>query len=132
MNFVLRTTCATVVTAGMFAIVGCDRGPARIVIRGKVTYKGAKVANGWITFAPRNADKGTQEAAHIVDGSYALPSDHGLVPGTYGVAITATEDSGKPAQKEAPGGPKTQPITHPGRIQPKLETEHRGYSHQRS
>jgi hypothetical protein len=62
-------------------MIGCQQGSPRIGVRGAVTYKGAKVADGWVTFVPKDADKGTQEAARITDGKYALPAANGLMPG---------------------------------------------------
>jgi hypothetical protein len=92
-------------------MVGCQQGPARIGVKGTVTYKGAKVADGWITFVPKEPDKGTQEAARITDGEYALGAANGLVPGGYRVAITASEPGAKPAPDMAPGAPRrVQPL----------------------
>ena len=51
------------------------------IITGTVTYKQTKVADGWITFVPKNAGIGTQEAARITDGNYELPSANGLMAG---------------------------------------------------
>ena len=95
-----------VVFAFVAMMIGCQQGPARIGVNGTVTYKGAKVADGWITFVPKDADKGTQEAARITDGAYSLPAANGLVPGAYRVAITASERVAKPAPDEPPGAPK--------------------------
>lgn len=87
-------------------MVGCGRGPARIGVSGTVTYQGANLADGWITFVPKDSSKGAQEAAHITEGKYDLPTANGLLPGEYKVAITATEPSGKPAADAAPGPPR--------------------------
>jgi hypothetical protein len=95
-----------VLAASALALSGCDRGPTRIPVRGVVTYKGSKLADGWITFVPADADKGTQEAARITDGKYELPIANGLMPGSYRVAITATEPSPAPTPGAPPGAPK--------------------------
>ncbi len=95
-----------VLAAGALALAGCERGPVRIPIRGVVTYKGSNLADGWITFVPAEADKGTQESARITDGKYELPAANGLMPGTYRVAITATEPAAAPAPNVPPGAPK--------------------------
>jgi hypothetical protein len=88
------------------SLTGCRQGPVRISVRGTVTYQEANVADGWITFVPKNAEKGTQEAARITDGKYELPSANGLLPGEYLVSITATEGTAKPAAGELPGAPR--------------------------
>ena len=88
------------------ALSGCDRGPSRIPVQGVVTYKGNNLANGWITFVPADAEKGTQESARITDGKYELPAANGLMPGSYRVAITATEAAATPAPNVPPGAPK--------------------------
>jgi hypothetical protein len=90
----------------VLAFSGCERGPTRIPVRGVVTYKGNKLANGWITFVPVDAEKGTQESARITDGKYELPAANGLLPGSYRVAINATEASAAPTPGVAPGAPK--------------------------
>jgi hypothetical protein len=87
-------------------VIGCQQGPLRIGVSGTVTYKGAKIADGWVTFVPKDADKGTQEAARITDGKYELPSANGLMPGEYRVAITAHDPAAKPTAGEVPGAPR--------------------------
>ena len=39
---------------------GCGGG-SRVPIKGTVTYKNTPVANGWITFVPKDGTKGTQK-----------------------------------------------------------------------
>ena len=108
-------SCAAIV----LALVGCGQAPTRISINGTVTFKGTPIADGWITFVPKDAEKGTQEAAHIVDGKYQLPAANGLLPGEYRVAITATQAPAQPAATAAPGA-----LARTGRRSPMNSTVH--------
>jgi hypothetical protein len=88
-------------------LIGCDRGPTRIPIKGTVTYKEKPVTEGTITFVPKDATKGTQEGSLIVDGQYAIAAEHGLMAGEYHVSIRApAEPSVKAVADAPPGGPR--------------------------
>jgi hypothetical protein len=95
------------VAALTLMMIGCDRGPTRIPIKGTVTYKGTPVAEGTIVFIPKEAAKGTQEAAPISGGQYAIPAANGLMVGEYHVSVSApAEPVSKPAPDTPPGVPK--------------------------
>src|SRR5262249_19105156 len=65
---------------------GCDRGPVRHEIRGKVTYNNQPVEEGTIDFEPLDG-QGSKDGATILNGEYRIPKDKGLLPGKYRVAI---------------------------------------------
>jgi len=87
------------------SLVGCERGPARFGVSGTVKFKGERLADGWITFVPKDAAKETQ-GARITEGKYELPAANGLTLGEYLVAITAMEPGAKAGADEPPGAPK--------------------------
>jgi hypothetical protein len=89
-------------------------GPARVddlprqAVSGKVTLDGRPLGRGTILFQPTSGLP-TPAMVSITGGSYSIPTAHGLVPGSYKVSISSSENSG-PAEKfgEAPG--KTPPL----------------------
>ena len=87
-------------------LTGCAASNDRIVLHGKITYKGNAVPSGQITFVPQDKTRGTMEAAIITDGMYALAADKGLYPGTYRVAVSSPQTTGTPAGDAAPGAPR--------------------------
>jgi hypothetical protein len=98
---------ALLAVALTLVVLGCEGSNGRIPIRGTVTYKGTPLAHGTITFSPKDSAKGMIEGAPITDGKYALPADKGLLPGSYHVAVSATDaQDGKPAEDVAPGAPR--------------------------
>lgn len=69
--------------------LGCGR-PAMVPVQGKVSYRGANVANGLIVFVPEN--RGPIAVGRIrEDGVFALyTGDHpGAYPGTYRVTVSS-------------------------------------------
>jgi hypothetical protein len=74
---------ATLLTAA--GLAGCQSGPARGEVRGKVTFSGKPVTEGMITFVSPSGGPGG-EVKLGPDGSYEIPG--GLVVGDYVVMIT--------------------------------------------
>ena len=73
---------ATLLALLLFSI-GCeDAGPA---LSGSVTYNGAPVADGYITFTP--VESGTSFAAKITNGQYEPEK---VYAGQYRVLVSAT------------------------------------------
>ena len=70
--------------AALFLAASCGCGTATN-ISGKVTYEGAPVEEGFITFFPKN-DKGATGAAPIKDGAYSVDT---LLAGPHLVEITS-------------------------------------------
>ena len=82
----------------LWAVVGCsgDDLPRRYPVSGTVTYKGAAVEAGTITFTPTDPSKGRSAGGTIVKGDYSLTSfspDDGAVPGSYKVTVMAEKRS---------------------------------------
>ncbi len=86
------------------AVGGCGASSERIPISGTVKYKGQPLTTGMITFSPKDSSKGTIEGAAIADGRYGFPSDKGLLPGAYKVAITASDASAAQVATDTPPG----------------------------
>ena len=91
--------------------VGCEKGPAKGEVRGKVTFKGQPVKEGRVTFL-NPKEGGAAEALIGADGAYAVQG--GVVVGEYVVEITplvqiVDTDPGKsppaPVEKPAPDIP---------------------------
>jgi hypothetical protein len=102
----VRLLCVVVLLAG------CSSGPDTGTVRGKVTFKGAPVTEGTVTFT-NPKEGGAAEAKLDKDGSYAVPNR--VLVGEYQVTITPLmemrdTDPGKtpPAlvEKSAPNIPK--------------------------
>jgi hypothetical protein len=81
-----------VATASLGLLAGCDTGPQVAPVHGTVTYKGAPVPTGTITFHPV---EGGRPAIGTIsnDGSYSLARrtlGDGVILGKYNVTIEAT------------------------------------------
>ncbi len=84
-------------------LIGCgDTSDGREAISGKVTLKSQPLDSGMIQFLPTGNDQSTASGAIITNGSYSIPKDKGLKPGTYKVLISSGEP-GTAAEEQAPG-----------------------------
>jgi hypothetical protein len=87
-----RLLAAALTSAGFLAVLGCsdDGLGKRFPVTGTVTYKGAPLPKGSITFLPVDPT-GRGATGEVKDGSYSMmtqtPGD-GMFPGTYDVTIT--------------------------------------------
>lgn len=102
----------TALAAAALIVAGCESGPDRGEVRGKVTYKGKPVKEGTVTFL-NVTEGGAAEATIGSDGAYEVAG--GVVVGEYIVEIKPLmemkdTDPGKtpPAlvEKNAPDIPK--------------------------
>ena len=93
------------------AAAGCGGGDGlpRQSVSGKVTFGGQPLEKGTIQFVPDdpNMKDPTSGGAPILDGSYAIGSEMGLVPGKYKVSISSP--TGGAAQGDAPGSASAMP-----------------------
>jgi hypothetical protein len=98
--------------AAAVAIPGCEKGPQRGEVRGKVTFKGQPVKEGTLTFL-NEAGGGDAEATIGPEGAYEVAG--GVVVGEYIVEVKPLmemrdTDPGKsppaPVEKNAPDIPK--------------------------
>jgi len=85
----------------MFAASGCGNSGDRLAIGGKVTLKGAPLANGTIEFT--SEDRSKQSGGLIQNGVYDIQANQGLPPGTYIVRIQSADEGSAPVAGEAPG-----------------------------
>ncbi len=85
---------ATAVAAALLTSGGCGpKGPARYALSGKVTYHGAPVPWGCITFLPdgTKGNSGPATLAPIVNGAYQTKAGEGTIGGPHVVLIDAFE-----------------------------------------
>ena len=75
-----------------FFALGCSESSGKLIVKGAVTFKGSKLPNGNIQFFPLEAGKAESAGTMIKDGSYEIPSVHGLIPGKYKVVISCAEE----------------------------------------
>jgi hypothetical protein len=88
---------AILLAASAFIPIGCgSRGPEMASVSGTVTYKGAPVPMGTVTFQPVEPAKGRAATGAIQpDGSYTLQTenpDDGALVGDYRVSISARDE----------------------------------------
>jgi hypothetical protein len=79
-TLLLFAACLSVVA------LGCGGTPVAAV-HGKITLDGQPVENGSIVFLPA-ASGGRKAAAAVQQGSYTIPPEDQLAPGSYRVEIT--------------------------------------------
>jgi hypothetical protein len=82
-----RTSSIAAVCCICLAILGCDKGPQRVVVTGNVKYQGQPIPQGSISFFPSAGTNGTSVIAAVANGRYNVESNGGLPIGTYDVAI---------------------------------------------
>lgn len=83
--------------------LGCGSGNPlnRQAVSGKVTLDGQPLDQGTIELVPTVTEGGILSGGAIRDGSFQVPADKGLPPGTYTVRIYSVEGDAAPA---APAG----------------------------
>jgi hypothetical protein len=90
----------TFTVSAMLVVLGCggdDSGLGRrYPVSGKVTYKGAPVPHGTVTFVPTKppSPQGRAATGQIKDGYYSMSTtgnEDGALPGDYNVAIVAMD-----------------------------------------
>jgi hypothetical protein len=113
----LAMGCSLVLAVGG----GCRRGPERAVVAGTVTYRGQAVADGAITFLPRQGTEAPTTIVAIADGKYMVDSLGGLPIGAYSVQIVGFRNRSKSRPKEAEIG---QPLPEPEDDQQYIPAKH--------
>ena len=95
-------------------LVGCEgKDPyGRQPISGTITFQGTVLQSGVIDFLPAMDGQRAGTRAMIEGGKYAVPAEHGLMPGHYRVTITSPETN----TTDPPAGP-------PGMAMPPLGKE---------
>ena len=95
---------------------GCGRNPlGRLAVSGNVTLNGQPLEQGNIAFEPTDRQNGVASGTNIKDGTFSVPTEKGLPPGTYVVRIySAVHPKTGPAEDAAGGtgdiGPAVQII----------------------
>lgn len=94
MKRLVQTAFVICLTVGLMP--GCGSGgPTMGRVSGKVTYKGAPVAKGTITFVSKNPENRNATGQIGGDGSYTLQTfknDDGAIVGDYSVTIYARDE----------------------------------------
>jgi hypothetical protein len=89
MNTAFFRLFTSLVVAASVALVGCGGGGIeRVDVYGTVTYQGAPVKEGLISFVPQG--EGPVAGTNITDGKYEAKGDGGVPPGKYHVKISST------------------------------------------
>jgi hypothetical protein len=101
------------VCAALGVLVGCSAsgdGLPREEVSGSVTFDGRSLANGSISFIPAGGPSAggdtTPGGSTITDGKFSIPREAGLVPGTYNVAIYASDQGAAPRPARVGAAPK--------------------------
>lgn len=94
------STCLLVgAVALLAAVAGCGGDSVqRTHVSGKVSYKNAPVAEGFITFIPDPTSKGAQGNAPIKDGAYDTRQGKSPGPGAVVVRIEGFDGKSNPDQ----------------------------------
>lgn len=94
-----RAGCVAWLIAGLLlaGISGCGGSQReRMEVSGKVTLDGVPLDQGLISFRDAAGELPTSEVS-IVAGDYHIPSEKGLMPGLYRVAIDSADPNGATA-----------------------------------
>ena len=75
---------------GTLLLVGCERGPQRHALNGRVTLDGAPLVDGAISFRPEDGTPGPTAGGQITDGTFSIPASVGPLAGHFRVEITAS------------------------------------------
>jgi hypothetical protein len=70
-------------------VTGCGResGLPRVRVQGKVTFQGAPVTRGLITFRPSAGSAGPSAGGAIRDGVYRIDASEGPTPGSHDIIV---------------------------------------------
>lgn len=96
--FVLRRLILILFALLCVGFTGCGGGPPglpRASVSGTVTWEGAPIKEGTITFVPIGDTKGAPAAAIIRDGKYTLDAGSGPMLGTNRIEIIANRETGE-------------------------------------
>jgi hypothetical protein len=100
---------------GMLIVVtGCGPRSDRLAVSGKVILNGEPLDGGSIQFTSLG-EKKMNGGAMVNAGSYSIPQNKGLLPGTYHVEINAPDNTAKPiVYRSSPDSPGV--VTQPDRV----------------
>jgi hypothetical protein len=91
---------------GVASTVGCKKADTggRLAVSGTVKFQGSPLDQGTIEFTSSGGGPTVFTGGMIKDGSYSVPAEKGLPPGTYRVKISSVAGGAAPAE-EMPGMP---------------------------
>jgi hypothetical protein len=103
-------------------VVGCGPRTDRLPVSGTVNLNGAPLESGVIRLTSVGTERVLASGAMIQNGTFSIPADKGLSPGTYHVEINAPDVDAPPIiARQTPGGPGI-PI-QPDRIPPEYNVD---------
>jgi hypothetical protein len=91
------------IAAALLSITGCGRQTTRLAVEGTVTFDGAPIPDGKISFTPLPGTSSPTAGATIRDGEFQVPRDKGLRPGKFRVEIRAVRETGKTMRDDLSG-----------------------------
>jgi hypothetical protein len=74
---------------------GCTPASDRAEVTGQVLVNGQPLESGSISFSPTEGNDGPTAGGKITNGSYAIDSEKGVVPGKNRVAIRGMKKTGR-------------------------------------
>jgi hypothetical protein len=106
----------------LLTIIGCGPRTDRLPVSGTVNLEGAPLDGGSIRLTSVGTERVSATGAMIQNGTFRIPAEKGLPPGTYHVEINAPDVNAPPIiARETPGGPGI-PI-QPDRIPPEYNID---------
>jgi hypothetical protein len=101
---VMRHLQHAIVIATLVSIAACrnNNGLERVEVQGKVTYQGAPVEKGLITFRTASGSSGPVAGTGIVKGKFLIPVEKGPIAGPHEVEIKIIEHGGDSAKSTQP------------------------------
>jgi hypothetical protein len=107
----------------LLSFTGCRPRSDRLAVSGDVTLDGTALDQGAIRLTSTGGAKLFASGATIRNGTFHIPQEKGLPPGTYRVEISSPDTAAPPVvYKGAPGEP-TLPATAPERIPPEYNSK---------
>lgn len=124
----LRWCCRSVLVLLIgFLGSGCSEGDElpREAVSGTVNLDGKPLEKGSIQFTPAAGNPGAavEGGGMITAGTFSIPKDRGLVPGSYQIAIYSggSRTAGKGAMRPETGGPSPSKESIPAKYNAKTE-----------
>ena len=90
--FVKSVRFCLLIAAALLA--GCS-GVKPCSVSGQITFKGEPIPDGSVKFEPAGESESASGSAKIVNGSYSIGSDQGMLAGKFKVSIYAQKATGK-------------------------------------
>ncbi|NOY29739.1 MAG: hypothetical protein GXP28_06050 [Planctomycetes bacterium] len=79
----------------LLLLAGCGSSSDRAALAGAVTFDGAPLSKGSITFLPQLGTRGPAAGGSIEQGRFEIDREGGTFVGTFAVQITATRKTGR-------------------------------------